>query len=72
MRNNMKNYNSRDNMWFKAMLNLKVWCKCGHSIVMKYNEEGKICTFCGKYVPNKRKEFKEKLKSMLGEDENEK
>ena len=59
-----------DSLWFKSALNAKVKCSCGHSIIMSSRIDGMICTHCGKYVPNKRKNFKETLKQMLeGNDE---
>lgn len=45
----------------------KVYCKCGHSIVLPPKLDFKICSWCGCRVVNQRKMFKEKLLDKLKE-----
>lgn len=43
----------------------KVKCKCGHTVVIRYNEDKKLCTWCNHYVYSPRIAFKEKLGEMI-------
>ncbi len=46
----------------------KIYCKCGHSIVIYPFEKRKkkLCTHCGYYVyANKRVEFMDRLKTLI-------
>lgn len=67
-----KNYD-RDTKMFKSFRNGTVKCRCGHSIVMN-NIDKVLCSYCGHYVNNERKEFKSKIKELLrkGEENEEK
>jgi hypothetical protein len=58
-----KNYD-RDTKMFKSFRNGTVKCRCGHSIVMN-NVDKVLCSYCGHYVYNERKEFKSKMRELL-------
>ena len=48
---------------------LKVYCKCGHSLLMRPSETKVLCSHCGNYhYKDKKDEFKEKLKRKLKGD----
>lgn len=52
----------------KERTKFRVYCQCGHSMVMFPFEHRnkKICTHCGYYVyQNKKEEFKERLGLLL-------
>lgn len=49
-----------------AKTDLRVYCKCGHSIFMPIYLKHTICRYCGsKVYRNKKEEFKEKMALKL-------
>lgn len=45
---------------------VKYRCKCGHRVVIKYNETKKICSWCQNYVfKNDQEEFKYRMKERI-------
>ena len=49
-----------------AKTDLRVYCKCGHSIFMPVYLKHTICSYCGaKVYRNKNDEFKDKLKVAI-------
>lgn len=47
---------------------VKYTCSCGHRVVIPYNREKGICSWCHKYVfKNKSDEFKYRLKEKINE-----
>ena len=44
-------------------------CKCGHSIVIAYNCEKVVCSYCGNYVfKNKKDEFKYRMRERIKDE----
>lgn len=62
-----RKYNE-DTKLFKSIRRCSVKCKCGHSIVIN-NKDKVLCNYCGHYVYNKRKQFREKMKEILEKDD---
>lgn len=55
-----------DSRMFQMYANYKKKCSCGHVVVMRPDIEKVICTFCGKYVFNKKEdEFKYRIKEKM-------
>ncbi len=45
---------------------VKYRCKCGHKVIIKYNEDKKLCNWCNYYVfKNNQAEFKYRLKEKI-------
>lgn len=45
---------------------VKYTCKCGHRVVIPYNKEKNICSWCHNYVfKNNQEEFKYRLKEKI-------
>lgn len=48
------------------MAQIRMYCKCGHSIIMPKYLDKRLCDWCGHWVyRTKEIEFKEKLKSQM-------
>ena len=49
----------------------RYYCDCGHSVIMPYNVDKAICSWCKHYVYKKEKDdkryFKDKLRQLLNE-----
>ena len=51
---------------FDSYSKRKVYCNCGHSLIMPLNKDKKICKWCGRYVfKDKRVEFDYRLREEL-------
>lgn len=53
---------------FEERYEHKVYCSCGHSVVIFpfEHKNKKVCSYCGKYVyKDKKEEFKERLGALL-------
>ena len=50
------------------MQKFKIKCKCSHTVIIPYNVDLKICSYCGHYVfKDKKTEFKYKMNKALKE-----
>ena len=63
-------YTKLGNKEFKRMTEeydkVKYTCKCGHRVVIPYNKEKNICSWCHNYVfKNNQEEFKYRLKEKI-------
>lgn len=66
---------SNDNKILEERTKYKIYCKCGHSMIIYPFEhtKKKICSYCGHYLyQNKKEEFKDRLlqKKKVVESEN--
>lgn len=57
---------------YDALTEIKVYCKCGHSIYIPTYVEKVCCQWCGKYVYNKNEigkkaKFRDTLKNKIKE-----
>lgn len=62
-----------DTTMFKKIQDRIKYCKCGHSILFQAQTKRIICSYCGNWVYNHKKdEFKDKLLKKKKRLENEK
>lgn len=54
----LEKYNEELSKW-------KVKCKCGHTVIIRYNQDKTLCHWCNHYVQNPRLAFKDKIGGML-------
>ena len=51
----------------------KYYCSCGHSVIIPYNRDKKMCSWCNHWVHKKkldeRRYFKDKLRQLLNRKE---
>lgn len=58
----IKEYKNMANEYDKV----KYKCKCGHRVVIPYNVDKQICSYCKKYVfKDKQREFEYRLREKI-------
>ena len=62
-------YNRRTN----NMEQCRYYCSCGHSVIIPYFVDEKICSWCHRVVrKDKRREFRDKMRQIINEGRREK
>ena len=51
----------------------KYYCECGHSVIIPYNKDKKMCSWCKHWVYKKEKDerryFRDKMRQLLNRKE---
>lgn len=51
----------------------KYYCSCGHSVIIPYSEDKKMCTWCNHWVDKKKVDekryFRDKMRQLLNRRE---